>query len=138
MAMLTTTRTLITIGVKHNLPIAHADIKNAFVNAKLKNKVAINLPPGITIKEYIVKLVQDEHPDLSLGVVLDKALYGLPNSPGLWNGELDTTLKSRSYRRLKSDSCLSQGRHGYLRRGGGSGGIGSIFVCALSVETLFL
>jgi hypothetical protein len=114
MAMLTTTRVLITIGVKHNLPIAHADIKNAFVDAKLKNKVAINLPPGITIKVYIVKLVQDEHPDVSLGVVLDKALYGLPNSPGLWNGELDTTLKSRSYRRLKSDSCLYIKENGKL------------------------
>ena len=106
MASLTSARTLIAIAVHFGLKVSHADVSNAFLNAELDKKVPITFPRGVKLKEAVLRQVQLEHPDTPLAVILYRALYGLPNSPALWNKEIDGTLVSLGLTRLKSDPCI--------------------------------
>ena len=94
MATLTTVRTVFAIAVRLGLPIYHADIPQAFVNALLIEDVWLRLPPGKQHK--IVKLL--------------RALYGLRQSPQAFNKELVTFLikglPDLQFTRASADSCL--------------------------------
>ena len=63
MATLTADRVLFAVAVHHNLELDHADIPQAFPNAKLSEDVWMQLPPGISVvkdgRQYnIVKLLR--------------------------------------------------------------------------------
>ena len=101
MATLTTVRTVFAIAVRLGLPIFHADIPQAFVNALLKEDVWLRLPPGVSInrdgkQHKIVKLL--------------RALYGLRQSPQAFNKELVNflvkSLPDLQFTQASADSCL--------------------------------
>jgi hypothetical protein len=68
------------------------DIKGAYLNGVLKEKVYMRQPEGY----------DDESGRVCL---LIKTLYGLKQSGQEWNKELDIKLKSFGFQPLKSDPC---------------------------------
>ncbi|WVZ90924.1 hypothetical protein U9M48_037176 [Paspalum notatum var. saurae] len=81
------------------------DVKSAFLNGDLKEKVYVKQPPG-----YVVN--GQEHWVLRLR----KALYGLRQAPRAWNQKLDTVLKEMEFKRCESEHALYTRRaeHGQL------------------------
>ena len=101
MATLTTVRTVFAIAVRLGLPIHHADISQAFVNALLKEDGWLRLPPGVSInrdgkQHKVAKLL--------------RALYGLRQAPQAFNKEsvsfLVKSLLDLQFTQAPADSCL--------------------------------
>ena len=69
------------------------DISTAFLNATLKRDLYIHIPSGHP----------DEDKRKTMCFKVHKALYGTVDAPKLWNDELNSTLSSMGYTRLKSD-----------------------------------
>ena len=106
MASLNTVRTLLSIAVKMALPIYHADIPQAFIQTELDRDIYIKFPRGISIKEDILRDMQEKYPNSKLGIRLLRSLYGLKQAPMLWNSHLNEVLVSAGYERSKSDTSL--------------------------------
>ena len=99
MAALTSVRLLLSTAVHENWSIQHADIPQAFCQAKLNTDMYLKLPQGI-------KFNSARNPRI---VKLFKALYGLNSSPQLFNKMLNSILTDVSglgFTRAHSDSCL--------------------------------
>ena len=58
MSSLITARTLMALAVHHNLPVAHADIPQAFVQSVLKRPIYCKFPQGV---EICPKLLASAH-----------------------------------------------------------------------------
>jgi len=86
MASLDSARSLMAIAVKHGLPIFHADIPQAFIQAVLAEDIYCNLPSGIEIKSELLEHVQKHHPGSKLALKLLKSLYGLKQDFQTWPG----------------------------------------------------
>ncbi|KAJ3455051.1 hypothetical protein MRS44_013651 [Fusarium solani] len=67
------------------------DVVNAFVNAELKQDVYMRMPPGYRRPGLILKL--------------QKALYGLRQSPLLWQKELTATLTNLGFKPVPHEPC---------------------------------
>ena len=70
-AKINTIRILISIAVNQDWPLQQFDVKNAFLNGDLEEKVYMELPPGAKCKSSIITEVCKSK----------KALYGLKQSP---------------------------------------------------------
>jgi hypothetical protein len=70
-AKLDTIRILISIAVSQEWPLKQFDVKNAFFNGDLEEKVYMDLPPGVQCKSKTRSKV----------CRLKKSLYGLKQSP---------------------------------------------------------
>lgn len=84
-ARLATIRTLLAVGTQLGLKFYHMDVTTAFLHGNLDEEVYLKAPDGITIPEGTVLL-------------LKKSLYGLKQSPKMWNKRFDefiTTLGLR-------------------------------------------
>ena len=101
MATLTAVRVLFAVAVHYNLEVDHADIPQAFPNAKLSEDVWMQLPPDISVvkdgRQYkIVKLL--------------RALSGLRQSPQAFNKELVRSLVSgepgAKFTQASAGTCL--------------------------------
>ena len=68
------------------------DVKGAYLNGVLKEKVYMRQPEGYDDGSGRVSL-------------LIKTLYGLKQSGREWNKELDTKLKIFGYKPLRADPC---------------------------------
>ena len=94
-------RAVFAIAVRLGLPIFHADISQAFVNALLKEDVWLRLPPGVSINRD-----GKQHKT----VKLLRALYGLRQSPQAFNKELVNflvkSLPDLQFTQASADSCL--------------------------------
>ena len=102
MGTLTTVRMLIAIAVAMNLDLLHVDIPQAFVQSKIDAPVYLQLPNGVTVD----KRHTDGRYD-SRVVKLLRALYGLKQSPQLWNKELNRVLvEELGLSRASADACL--------------------------------
>ena len=102
MSELSTVRTILAIAAKKNLRVYHSDAPNAFIQAYIYSDVYIRLPYGISIVDPQLKAG-------SKGRIpkLLRALYGLRQSPSLWNKELNCFfVDTLHYTRCTSDSCL--------------------------------
>jgi len=66
------------IAARFNLELKQYDAVNAFINAQLEDTIYIRMPPGHKNPGKILRL--------------QKALYGLQQSPLLWQKELTSTL----------------------------------------------
>jgi hypothetical protein len=62
------------------------DVKSAFLNGDLKEKVYVQQPPGYAVAEEEGKVYR-----------LRKALYSLRQAPRAWNAKLDATLKGMGF-----------------------------------------
>ena len=77
-AKFTSIRALIVIGASHDLEIYQMDIKTAFLNGNLNEEIYMTIPEGI------------DHDITSISVCkLNRTLYGLKQSPPIWNQKID-------------------------------------------------
>ena len=94
-ARMTSVRYTLALSVLLSLGISGVDFTNAFLNAPLDHEVYVEAAPG-------------QQP-LPQGMVyrLQRALYGLKQSPREWNATLHTFMTEKcGYRQLQSEHCL--------------------------------
>lgn len=83
------------IAAHFDLEMKQFDVVNAFVNAVRSSSgppVICKLPPGFEKPGYVVEV--------------DRALYGLRDSPALWYNDWTGTLKSMGLLQLKEEVCI--------------------------------
>ncbi|XP_070007049.1 uncharacterized protein [Nicotiana sylvestris] len=96
-------RILIAFASHMEFTLFQMDVKNAFLNGFLKEKVYVKQPPGFECQE---------HPDYVFK--LDKALSGLKQAPRAWYERLSKFLLKIGFKRGKIDNTLflkKQGRN---------------------------
>jgi hypothetical protein len=88
-----TIRAILAIAPTKKLYIQQLDIKGAYLNGILKERVYMKQPEGY---------------DDGTGRVCEliKTLYGLKQAGREWNRELDSKMRKRGYTRLRSDPCV--------------------------------
>ena len=88
-----TIRSLLAVAAKRKLYIHQMDIKGAYLNGILKEKVYMKQPEGY---------------DDSTGRIclLIKTLYGLKQARREWNHKFDSKMRKCGYARLQSDPCI--------------------------------
>jgi len=84
---------ILAIAPTRKLHIHQLDVKGAYLNGTLKEKVYMKQPEGYG----------DGTPRVCL---LIKTLYGLKQAGREWNLEFDRKLRKRGYSRLRSDPCV--------------------------------
>ena len=101
-------RLLLAIATAKNWPILALDIQTAFLNGKLQETVFCKQPPGF------------ETSDPTTGtphvMSLRRALYGLRQSPAVWNSTINAELQKMGFTATASDPCVyTRGAHdGYV------------------------
>src|SRR5712691_831153 len=90
---LETIRAILAIAPTRKLIIQQMDIKGAYLNGTLKERVYMKQPEGY----------EDDTGRICL---LIKTLYGLKQAGREWNIELDTKLRRKGYTRLRCDPCV--------------------------------
>ena len=98
MASLTTARALLALAVHKNLPVHHSDIPQAFIKSLLDTDIWLKLPPGINLV--------DENGKAHKIVKLIRSLYGLRQSPQLFNKELVRFMHAENFKQTNADTCL--------------------------------
>lgn len=99
-AKLSTFRLFVAVATKLNVPIYQMDVTGAFLYGEIKEDVYLRLPEGAySGNNYIVKL--------------NRALYGLKNSPKCWNIKFNSVITKEGFSRSKSDSCLYKKINGF-------------------------
>ena len=88
-----TIHTILAVAATQKLFIYQLDIKGAYLNGKLKQRMYIWQPEGYNDSTGRV-------------CMLVKTLYGLKQAGQEWNIEFDSKLKRRGYVRLRSDLCM--------------------------------
>lgn len=93
-------RTLIALAARLGLKIDQMDVKTAFLNGNLQEKVYMKQPDGFVErgKEDYVCLLQ-------------KSLYGLKQAPRAWNKKLHQELERLNFMRSENEPCI------YIRSG---------------------
>lgn len=84
-------RTLMAVAARFDLELIQYDAVNAFVNAELDKNVFMRMPPG--------------HRKPGMILMLRKALYGLRESPLLWQRELTATLTELGFKPVPHETC---------------------------------
>ena len=77
------------------------DVKSAFLNGELAEKVFVRQPPGFAVKGEEQRVLR-----------LRKAFYGLRQAPRAWNAKLDATLGELGFQWCATEHAL------YTRRWG--------------------
>ena len=91
----TTLRTVLGIAVTKNWSLRQLDVNHAFLQARLSDEVYMTQPPGFIDKDrpnYVCRL--------------NKAIYGLKQSPRAWYKELKKYLLSLGFRNSMADTSL--------------------------------
>ncbi|CAN0086655.1 unnamed protein product, partial [Heterosigma akashiwo] len=112
-------RLLLAIFANKGYAVDSLDISTAFLNGAMTEDDYVRQPPGY---------VDPEHPDKVWK--LNKALYGLRQSPRVWYMELHDHLLLLGFQRSGHESCL------YVRREGGSELMVAVYVDDLVVTGL--
>jgi hypothetical protein len=110
-AILTTIHVLLSLAISHGLLVHQMDVKIAFLNEKLKEKIYMTQPDGFVVKgqeDKVCKLV--------------KSLYGLKQATKQWHEKFNVTLISAVFSVNEPDRCV------YYRHGGGQGVILCLYV----------
>jgi len=98
-AKFTSIRALIAIGASHDFEMHQMDVKTAFLNGDLNEEIYMTVPEGI------------DHDVTSAVCKLNRTLYGLKQSPRMWNQRIDQYLiNQQGFIRLHADHSL------YIRR----------------------
>jgi len=84
---------ILAIAPSRKLHIQQLDVKGAYLNGKLKERVLMRQPEGYDDGTGRVCL-------------LIKTLYGLKQASREWNLEFDAKLRKKGYARLRSDPCI--------------------------------
>nr|ADK92880.1 retrotransposon 4 protein [Hypericum perforatum] len=93
-AKMNTIRILVSVAINQGWIMEHMDVKNAFLQGNLQEEVYLNLPQGLKIH--------------TPGKVckLNKAIYGLKQSPRAWYVKLSGELMNLGFKKCYSDSSL--------------------------------
>jgi hypothetical protein len=78
---LTTIRVLLSLPASHDLLVHQMDVKTAFLNGELEEKIYMTRPDGFVVKGQEDKVCK-----------LLKSLYGLKQAHKQWHEKLDVTL----------------------------------------------
>jgi hypothetical protein len=95
MAKLNTVRVLLSLAGNHDWPLHQFEVKNASLHGDLKEEVYMDVPPGYTANsesEVVCKL--------------QRALYGLKQSPRAWFRQFSLAMKTYGYNQSNSDHTL--------------------------------
>jgi hypothetical protein len=100
-----TFKVLASITAHEDLEFEQCDVDQAFLNAKHPGIVYVEQPEGYEASGKTDWII-----------ILNIGVYGLPESPLLWNEELDTCLKSQQFVPSPADPCLyiKQTENGYF------------------------
>jgi hypothetical protein len=82
-------------------PLHQLDATTAFLVPPLDTKVYFTFPEFGLLRQYFADILP-EHPN----VLLNKALYGLVNSPRLWHRHLQASLVDMGLEQSSADPCL--------------------------------
>jgi hypothetical protein len=86
-------RIIIVLSLHFNLRIKQFDVKTAFLNAKVKEDIYVEVPDGMDVADgHVLKLQQ--------------ALYGIKQAPREWHAEIDGYIRSLGYIPCVKDTCL--------------------------------
>ena len=96
MASIVAVRLLMSVAVHHGWNIIHSDIPQAFCQSPIDTEICIKLPKGITVRGQSDSKV----------LRLLRALYGLKQSPQLWNKHLNHQLLQLGFVRAHGDTCI--------------------------------
>ena len=94
-AKLNTIKVLLSLAANLDWPLHQLDVKNAFLHGNFDEKVYMEVLPGYTgyIKTKIV-------------CKLERALYGVKQSPRVWFGPFSSAMRKYGYRQSNSDHTL--------------------------------
>ena len=88
----TSIRVLLATAARMGCKIHQMDVKTAFINSPLQERVYIQPPAGFKTKAPYLRL--------------RKALYGLKQAPRCWNDHIDAKFKAFGFNRSHSDYCI--------------------------------
>jgi len=94
-AKLNTVRVFLSLVANLDWPLHQFDVKNAFLHGDLEEEIYMDVPPGYTANsesEVVCKL--------------QRALYGLKQSPKAWFGRFSLAMKKYGYTQSNSDHTL--------------------------------
>lgn len=90
-----TFRILLSIASREGLVVHHLDVKTAYLNANVEEKIYMKQPPGFAVSG------KEDHVCL-----LNKSIYGLKQSAKAWNDTINKILLKLNFRRSTADQCL--------------------------------
>jgi hypothetical protein len=90
---LSSLRLLISFSLQNNLQFHQIDVKCAFLNAPIRERITLNPPPGLQVLDGKLLL-------------LKKALYGLNQAPKAWHLTLSSWLLSVSFKQTYAEPCV--------------------------------
>jgi hypothetical protein len=94
-AKLSTVRILLSLAANLDWPLHQFDVKNAFLHGKLEEEVYMDLPPG-----YMAST------DAKVVCKLQRALYGLKQSPRAWFGRFSMAMRKYGFKQSNSNHTL--------------------------------
>jgi hypothetical protein len=94
-AKLNTVRVLLSIAANLDWPLHQFDVKNAFLHGDLEEEVYMDVPPGYTVSSGDQTVCR-----------LQRALYGLKQSPRAWFGRFSLAMKKYGFQQSNSDHTL--------------------------------
>jgi len=95
------------------------DVKTAFLNGDLDEEIYMTVPEGV--------IIDDDNNQSPSVCKLNRTLYGLKQSPQMWNQKIDQYLITQNFKRLDADHSI------YIRRINRS-----LAIIALYVDDLFI
>ncbi|TJX12677.1 hypothetical protein E9840_12290, partial [Tissierella creatinini] len=98
-AKFTSIRVLLSLAAKYKLTVHQMDVKTAFLNGLLDEDIYMAQPDGY---------VDGDRPDYVCR--LKRSLYGLKQSPRMWNKTIDEFMLKLGFKKCESDHCI------YLKR----------------------
>jgi hypothetical protein len=96
---------VIAVAATMDWEIEQMDAVTAFLQGKIDGDVYVEIPEGISI-EVLAKLLNQSIPRGTITLKLNRALYGLKQSPRLWQEKLRTELKKLGFEPFDSDQCI--------------------------------
>ncbi len=86
---------MLSLAANLDWPLHQLDVKNAFLHGDLEEEVYMDTPPGYTASS-----------NTDVVCKLQRALYGLKQSPRAWFGRFSQAMKKYGFRQSNSDHTL--------------------------------